>query len=48
MNLARVTEKLAAHTPRDPSDLLVRSRAAVAAFRLANNTESAPPVGSAA
>ncbi len=32
IDLARVTTRLAAHTPRDPSDLLVRSRAAVAAI----------------
>ncbi len=32
MDLARFTERLAAHAPQDPSDLLVRSRAAVAAI----------------
>jgi len=32
MNLARFTARLAEHAPRDPSDLLVRSRAAVAAI----------------
>lgn len=32
MNLDQVTARLAAHVPEDPSDLLVRSRAAVAAI----------------